>query len=470
MGSVLFFLILSSWVSYLSESECQIKTNGYNYIVDTVCDLHGKTLALQPGSVLTIEEEGKIINGVVRGAQNSLIVKKKHSIGVTLIGSWTVPDISDDFFDPNYLSDNSIITSINNLMSDSIQNRVTLSRDYTISIIDESGYGLDVKSNTDVRLNCRIGIMPNDFKHYYIMQIKNRSNIKISGGEIIGDVGYHKYVRDSSSEWGMGCYVYNSSDVTLSDIIVSRCTGDGFYIGGGIESDLDFYSKASRNIRLEGVISDCNRRQGLSITHAQNVIIRNCVFSNTGRIERTAPASGIDIEPNKNQSVRGVSIINCKFENNENYSLVSGATYRVKPGKADTYDIRLINCEVDGTVYICNGGTIVDSCDIHYLKLRDTDMPNGIIKINNSLISQGLYIGNAKIKDRIESDPRIVFSRCKILRSELDAPYPGGLLSISVKDDAKTKVFFDLCELSLPNDLDCLFISGNASIECSYKD
>ena len=461
-----FLAALALPLSSMQESYAKLFSE-YNPIVETTIDLKGDTLKLKSDSILSITSGGRIINGVIKGNNSRLVIEGHNNLGVTLIGEWIMPNISDDFFDDRILSDDDIICSINSLMSNNEHNSIILNKDYCIGIYEESGYGLDIKSNTDVVINGTIRLKPNKWKHYYIIQIKERSNVTIIGGTIMGDVGMHEYVPKSSSEWGMGFYIFNSHNINIQDSRVSLCTGDGIYIGGGVEKSMDIYTKASDNIVLAGIVSDSNRRQGLSITHAQDVTVKNCVFSNTGQVERTAPASGIDIEPNRRQSVRNVLISNCRFDNNNNYALVSGGTYRVSPGKADTYNISIKDCDINGIVYICNGATQIDNCDIYYLKLRDTDMPKGIIEVLNSTIYNGLYIGSTKLKDRIESNPQIVFRNSKILKNR-GGPNPKSLLTVDLRDDVRTSIKFDGCFLSVPTSINCRFFSGSTSLQCTF--
>jgi hypothetical protein len=72
--------------------------------------------------------------------------------------------------------------------------------------------------------------------------------------------------------------------------------------------------KQSKNIRIKNCRLDNGRRQGISITSADSVFIKDCTISN---VSGTNPQYGIDIEPNKNRSVHyvlieNVNVVNCK--------------------------------------------------------------------------------------------------------------------------------------------------------------
>ena len=78
------------------------------------------------------------------------------------------------------------------------------------------------------------------------------------------------------------------------------------------------------NVKLE-----YNRRQRISITCADMVIIKNCVFSNTGNIEVISHGAGMDIEPNEGQGVRHASVYNCEFSSTWENAKLQGRAGRV---------------------------------------------------------------------------------------------------------------------------------------------
>lgn len=135
-----------------------------------------------------------------------------------------------------------------------------------------------------------------------VINIINVSNVNVIGGKIIGDRMIH---IGTTGEWGMGINVEGGSNVSIAGIEITNCWGDGIYLGGDLPAN---------DIKINSVISDNNRRQGLSITNAKNVNISNSEFKNTNG---TLPMAGIDIEPNPNQSVDNVVINNIKSINNK---------------------------------------------------------------------------------------------------------------------------------------------------------
>jgi parallel beta helix pectate lyase-like protein len=78
--------------------------------------------------------------------------------------------------------------------------------------------------------------------------------------------------------------------------------GDGFYV------------EDATNTKFCAVTADSNRRQGLSIVEADDVLVTDSVFKNT---HGTRPSAGIDLEPdNESQKITNVRIQNSKFLDN----------------------------------------------------------------------------------------------------------------------------------------------------------
>jgi len=150
-----------------------------------------------------------------------------------------------------------------------------------------------------------------------IINIVNVNNVNVIGGKIIGDRYIH---TGTGGEWGMGVNVAGSSNVNITGINITDCWGDGIYIGGVSSSNVVIYS----------VISNNNRRQGMSITNAKNIAVANSEFKNTNG---TLPQAGIDIEPNINETVEDIKINNVKFINNQGSGIdilgMSGIVRRV---------------------------------------------------------------------------------------------------------------------------------------------
>lgn len=326
---------------------------GKEYVVRKMIDLQGKQVNVPAGVTITFKKGGALVNGILNGNGTKLNSKTDGVLGVRLKGTWNVEKVKDVFFSRDHLTDAEIIANLNAIQSDAVQNEIKITRDYTVAIARSGGAGLDLKSNTTLLLDVTLTLAPNDYKSYSIINIKGRENVAVKGGKIVGDVGRHHYVEGTTGEWGMGINIDESGNVTIENMTITLCTGDGIYITGGSEPSVGIYDHASRNVSIRNVVCDANRRQGLSIIHVDGLTVCDCSFINTGQVEFTAPGSGIDVEPNvsngRNMSVRNLMVDNCKIANNKGSAIATNNTYE-SDGRQNYENLLFSNCTTDGTL------------------------------------------------------------------------------------------------------------------------
>lgn len=187
-----------------------------------------------------------------------------------------------------------------------------------VVIVPKGRYMIDaqhsvfLKSNITLRIDeeAYLTAIPNEREKYRILTMVNVENVKIIGGNIQGDRKQH---LGSDGEWGMGIAVYGGRNITIENIQITDCWGDGIYISAN--------EKHSENVVIRNVKCIENRRQGLSIIAADNVLVVHSEFSKTAG---TLPECGIDIEPNKGDRVTRVVIRDCVlYENGKSGVLVS---------------------------------------------------------------------------------------------------------------------------------------------------
>ncbi len=110
------------------------------------------------------------------------------------------------------------------------------------------------------------------------------------------------------AESRMGISIRGCKNVLIEGLRVENTGGDGFFVDGGGRR------LWSEDITIRHCVSDRNYRQGISVISAVNLLVDDCVFSNTGG---TLPQAGIDLEPGSpNQRLVNCAIRNCLFENN----------------------------------------------------------------------------------------------------------------------------------------------------------
>jgi polygalacturonase len=140
------------------------------------------------------------------------------------------------------------------------------------------------------------------------------TDVKISGKGAILDMNAQTYL----GEWRHNVVIQGSRNITIQGLKCIRAGGDGFYIGRGLKNQITY----CQNITLDRVVAESNRRQGLSIISVKGCKIRNSRFLKTSG---TAPAAGVDIEPDKlDESLEDISIVNCTFEDNVRNSSIKG--------------------------------------------------------------------------------------------------------------------------------------------------
>ncbi|MDI9238256.1 right-handed parallel beta-helix repeat-containing protein [Lysobacter sp. LF1] len=181
----------------------------------------------------------------------------------------------------------------------------------------------------------------NSAERAYVLMVFKVSDVEISGGQIIGDRDTH---LGTTGEWGHGIMIRGASRVTVRDMHISNCWGDGVSIGGAMVTGAP--TIPSTDVVIANIVSTNNRRQGLTIGCSTNVKVYDSEFSYSNGI---APQCGIDIEPDSNDSrttdtvhiqncllrynkgngilsykrVKGVTVKNCTLEYNGGYGLLT---------------------------------------------------------------------------------------------------------------------------------------------------
>lgn len=168
---------------------------------------------------------------------------------------------------------------------------------------------LNLSSNQTIYLSEQaiLKALPSDQAKTAVLRLANVNNVHIKGGQIVGERYSHK---GNSGEWGMGIEIIEGSyQITIGQMKITDCWGDGIYLGGSL---------GVSDILIEAVICGNNRRQGLSVTAGQRIMVKDSLFINTNG---TLPAAGIDLEPNEGQRVEKIHLINVECANNNGSGL-----------------------------------------------------------------------------------------------------------------------------------------------------
>ena len=166
---------------------------------------------------------------------------------------------------------------------------------------------------------------------YAIINLQSVSNITLTGPNLVGDNDTHAGV---TGEFGMGLYIRDSHNIHIQRPNISKCWGDGVYIGqvGSVG--------ACTNITIDSPVIDGCRRQGISIISADGLTINNPVITN---IAGTPPSAGIDIEPNNTACIlNNIKINNLKTVNTASGLLIDLALF------TDGVATKTVDIEING--------------------------------------------------------------------------------------------------------------------------
>lgn len=118
------------------------------------------------------------------------------------------------------------------------------------------------------------------------------------------------------SEWRHGLSFLSCANVTLERISSNESGGDGLYVSTtGRRGSTPGSGAPCANFVIRNCIFDHNNRQGVSVIGVRGFLMEDTVLSNTFG---TAPAAGIDFEPNHaDESISGIVVRRCRAVSNE---------------------------------------------------------------------------------------------------------------------------------------------------------
>lgn len=336
--TVFILLCLINTVTYcFSQQFSQI--NDKIIIASGIIDLHGATKCL-PKNYTLIVKNGIIKNGTLIGNQTKLQCSGKIFDNVHIKGIWNIPHISTSMFVD--LSYENALKDVLALANSKMRNTITIEKgNYKVKANKNKDACLTLCGNTELILNGVIQIIPNEYPRYDIIRANGR-DISIRGnGMIVGDKHTH---LGSTGEWGMGIRFHEAMNASVSGLTIKDCWGDCIYVGGN-----------SKNVLIEKCILDHGRRQGISVTKADGVTIKDCKISN---VSGTSPEYAIDLEPNANDTVKNILIENVEVVDCEGGFMATIAKRNVEKKKIgkiqikkckvsarSKYPIRMTSCE-----------------------------------------------------------------------------------------------------------------------------
>lgn len=358
-------------------STSQITLPNIIYKIISDIDLGDTTLTMPANCTLDFQG-GSFTNGTIVGSNtkinsNKIAFKSTVKLSGTFTGdlrtSWFEIDSSDctDTLDSIFnVSQNCNVIIDEGVYNVSTKNlpRESLTTQYSIFVL---------KSNSNIVLNGTIKLLPNDLTNYQIFRLYNISNVIISGnGSIIGDVETH---TGTTGEWGHGISISSSKHITIRDISISKCWGDGITVASYSEDNL------SKDITIDNIVSTYNRRLGVSLISGDGIKFINSTTEGNGTINGTAPKMGLDIEPNPNETLNHILVDNCLIKD-------KGTCYIPSTASIEDIDYKIIiqNCNIPSQFNISGPCTFKGNrvrfayiSNVRYAEIQDNHIYENLI-------------------------------------------------------------------------------------------
>ena len=212
---------------------------------------------------------------------------------------------------------------------------------YLINPVASGHAGLVLGSQMTLALDpqATLQAMPTSSSDYVVVLVSGVGNVNVVGGTIIGN-RYNNTITDTN-EAGFGLMITASQQVVVDGVTAKDCWCDGFYVGGG-----------SSNITLNAAVADGNRRNAMSITSVNAMVVRGSTFSHSAGLIESGVfvcGTGLDLEPNAGDTIANVQLLECAFTANPGSGLEFG------PALANLGSAFVNNILVDGCSSTGNG-------------------------------------------------------------------------------------------------------------------
>ena len=353
--------------------------------IECLLDLKGKTIQLNSGINFEFDG-GDIINGTLKFKGGSIDPKLlNHSLKITgdtqlkngvlelEPSRWQILEgnVSNSQALQNRLNIEKAIKQTKDLKGNTLQIDNLDAFFNVIQVTHESNpnfypwiEAINIPSNFNLQMteNTHLRVQPNSRAKYSLLSIYNSSNVTISGGNLYGERDEHTYKGNGSHEWGHVITLHGASDAKVLNVTMKNGSGDGLKIE---DDKFSFHAKhrPSKNILVQGCTFDSNRRNNLSITGGQDIIVENNTFLkagiNTAKSQGIAPRFQIDVEPHRKrvngQIVHYEKVNNVIIRNNKERQSTAGG-FLVYTGENVTIEN---NDMTGGITYSYGVGTII---------------------------------------------------------------------------------------------------------------
>ncbi|KZE75360.1 hypothetical protein AV654_26700 [Paenibacillus elgii] len=267
----------------------------------------------------------------------------------------------------------------------------------------EIGGGIRVPSNLKLTLDseAELKVEPNGSYGYSCIFLDNVHNVTITGGIVTGDRNEHDYSNKTkpTHEWGFGINVRGGTNITIDNVRIKDCSGDCIYVNaiGMINYGTVPYTPPQK-VMIQNCTLDGSRRNNISISACDGVVIRNNLILNAG-IQTDAgpgfkskigPGFGIDIEGYGEGDIDYETPLNIVIQGNQ---FRGNRVYSV--GNFNGYGVVIEGNFADNTLSYGNG---TDTVIANNVLIRTDRQRTGI---DGQGVSQGLEANHVTIMGNI---------------------------------------------------------------------
>lgn len=364
------------------------------YVINRKLDLNGQRIVFPHKCTIRIEGDGCLTNGELVGNHTSIKAGKKTIFlkDLKVSGTWDNNIVYSEWVE---LKDSTDCTRhFQNLMSlcdGSIITDLYINKGYYFISAIENDAPIKIPSHVYWHNKATIQILPTDFKKYSLISLKGVEDVTIDGGIFLGDVQDH---IGTEGEWGHGIKCSGAKNVTIKNLQCNYFWGDGIDL---IERDYRHQNMYCDNIKITNVKCFHNRRQGMSIEAAHNILVTNCEFAYTGNPKTTAPSAGVDIEPwnDKGVKIENIRFEYCSFHDNKGPDFLALAGWNNK--SHSSFCIEMVNCTIGDVQVAYSSGLRIDKSRI-----------TGCLNVNKE---DSIYVRNSYVNE-YNCGNKVKFDNC----------------------------------------------------------
>jgi hypothetical protein len=176
-----------------------------------------------------------------------------------------------------------------------------------------------------------------------------------------------------------------AKDYVASGLRLTGAGGDGIQVAGAAYVNPDPNLRSySENGLIEDIIADNNRRQGLSIVSAKDLVVRDSTFSGTNG---TFPGAGIDLEPTWSfESLQNIKIENVDILNNDGHGILMSVGNL--NDQSEPISVEIDNARIDNSNRSGISVEIFNIAEKGANGNKASSMVNGTINVRNTNISK----------------------------------------------------------------------------------